>query len=562
MQRMKFLNLSLLSQKEQRGFQLDLNHPKMVLVAGNGFGKSAILKSLYDTFGAKPHKIDKAWLDAKVISLVEFSVDSKKFAIMKSGATHTLFDDNRNVLLTTNQVVSTLGPSLAAILDFHLVLSDKKEQIKIPPPSFAFAPFYVDQDSSWQKVWSSFKDLTMFSNSGKSLAEYHSGLRPNAYYQAKAARDALNLQLSVLDSERNGLHKALEKIRESAKGARLSLSMDDFVQESERLVREGQILHTEQSRYRSELASLNEEHQLWSEHVALIESALSENDASFAAALEQPSEVECPMCGQHYHNKISDQFEIVADTDDLLISLQSGRARLREIHAELALRRRGVSDIEKSLARLNDALSVHREDISLRDVVAAEGRSEAERYLKIRLNELDAEYGDKTRAVAENERLMKLSESRTRSNEIRGYFSQRLKAFAERLDVRLDDSGKLSLQGLNIGRGSEGPRALACYYFAFLHTVSKYSTSTFCPIVMDAPNQQGQDPVHLKAIMSFLLAESPPNSQIIIGAEAISDEEDTVVVNIENQKDRVLQESMYDSASEHIRPFLQQSILS
>src|SRR6266852_3798145 len=66
MQKMKFLKLSLLSQREQRALQMEFAPDKTVLVAGNGFGKSAILKSLYETLGANPHKIDKSWTDARV----------------------------------------------------------------------------------------------------------------------------------------------------------------------------------------------------------------------------------------------------------------------------------------------------------------------------------------------------------------------------------------------------------------------------------------------------------------------------------------------------------------
>ncbi len=62
--RLKFLQLSLLSRKEQSGFQVGFTKPRTLLIAGNGFGKSAILKSLYETLGAKPHKVDKSWQKA------------------------------------------------------------------------------------------------------------------------------------------------------------------------------------------------------------------------------------------------------------------------------------------------------------------------------------------------------------------------------------------------------------------------------------------------------------------------------------------------------------------
>ena len=61
-------------------------------------------------------------------------------------------------------------------------------------------------------------------------------------------------------------------------------------------------------------------------------------------------------------------------------------------------------------------------------------------------------------------------------------------------------------------QGSNLPRALLAYYFSFLNVMDKYSTSTFCPIVIDSPNQQEQDGENRKAIMSFITKNQPVNS--------------------------------------------------
>src|ERR1700755_34585 len=65
------------------------------------------------------------------------------------------------------------------------------------------------------------------------------------------------------------------------------------------------------------------QHQLWSEQVALLRGALHEVEEEFTGALEQSHEVECPMCGQRYRNHIADQFELLADKDELLLALQT-----------------------------------------------------------------------------------------------------------------------------------------------------------------------------------------------------------------------------------------------
>src|ERR1700760_2964291 len=130
MQRMRFSKLSLLSQKERRALQMNFGHSNMVLLAGNGFGKSAILKSLYETLGAYPHKIDRSWSEARVTSLLEFSIDGTSYAALKLGKTYSLFDNHGAQLIRTSHVTSELGPFLARLLDFKLKLTDKRDEIK------------------------------------------------------------------------------------------------------------------------------------------------------------------------------------------------------------------------------------------------------------------------------------------------------------------------------------------------------------------------------------------------------------------------------------------------
>ncbi len=561
MQKMKFLKISLLSQREQRALQIDFASDKTVLVAGNGFGKSAILKSLYETLGANPHKIDSAWTSARVASLLEFSIDGKSFAALKLGKNYSIYDNERTRLISTTHVTSELGPFLADLLDFRLKLADKSEQIRTPPPSYAFAPFYVDQDRSWQKGWDAFKDLSMFPNAARSLAEYHSGMRPNAFYDAKAQRDTIKGELSTIEAERSAVHQTLRRIRDSMVGAPIALSLEAFAQDTDRLVVEGQALHTEQAKYRAELASLTEEHQLWSDQISLVQAALKEVDEEFTGSLAQPADVECPLCGHHYHNHISDQFELVADKDELMLAFQTAKGHLNEVHERIAIHKRKIDRVEFALAKVQEILAIKREDITLRDVVAAEGRTEAQRFLQERLAALDSDYGTKERQVEENEQKMKEADSKPRKAAIRAFFSERLQRFAKELDVRLPDPKDLNVQGLNIGRGSEGPRARAAYYFAFLHTAANYGTSTFCPIVVDAPNQQGQDRGHLQAIMGFLLSQLPDDAQIILAAETIFDDTSANVIDVSWKKDRVLRENAYPQTLDYLRPFLEQATL-
>jgi len=120
----------------------------------------------------------------------------------------------------------------------------------------------------------------------------------------------------------------------------------------------------------------------------------------------------------------------------------------------------------------------------------------------------------------------------------------------ERMDAKINE------------QGSNLPRALLAYYFSFLHVMNKYSTSTFCPIVVDSPNQQEQDGENRKAIMNFIYKNQPEESQIIIG---LVDDIDTSLYGddttiLENDKYSLLKESYFDSVNDEIYPIIETGI--
>lgn len=67
--------------------------------------------------------------------------------------------------------------------------------------------------------------------------------------------------------------------------------------------------------------------------------------------------------------------------------------------------------------------------------------------------------------------------------------------------------------------GSDLPRALLAYYFSILNVMAERSTSSFCPIVIDSPNQQGQDPESLASVLRFIRDRRPRTSQMILAME-------------------------------------------
>ena len=153
---------------------------------------------------------------------------------------------------------------------------------------------------------------------------------------------------------------------------------------------------------------------------------------------------------------------------------------------------------------------------------------------------------------------MKAADSQERKRAIRDEFAANMTKAAALLDVQISSDVAKAIGGASIGRGSVGPRALACYYYAFLRSTRAHSKSAFCPIVIDAPNQQGQDPEHLASIMSFLFSEAPEGAQIIVAAEAANAASSVTVKDVSNVKGRLLRDDQFEQTSAYVQGYLDQ----
>jgi hypothetical protein len=556
---MKFKRISLLSQEEKRAFSMDFHDGATVVKASNGFGKSALLKSLYDTFGAEPHRIDQAWRSANVVSAVDFEVEGRRQTIIKFAGTYTVFDDSGSKALQTSSVSQGLAPFLADLLDFRLLMVDQREQVLIPPPAYAFAPFYMDQDRSWASAWEPFRNMYL-PRSAATLADYHSGLKPNEYYAAQAERDRLKTVLREAEVRREGVIAAVEELRSVEPDASVYFNIDDFQAETTELLAESTRLLDEQNSHRAKLSELVEARALWVTQIEVTRAALSETDEVFRSAFAHPVDVECPTCGEHYTNDIAARFKIAADSEALIGVLNHARQEQEKLDKRILTVRHDIQAIEVAAARVRDVLSTRKNDLTLGEVVAAEGRNAATRILREKVKGVEAEIGGINSKINEITATMRRLLDRKRSRTIRDFFASHFVSFGQQLNVRIGDLPSNPMSATPHARGSEGPRGLAAYNYAFLRTAQQYSSMVFCPIVIDAPNQQGQDAQHLPAIISFLVKKRPEGAQLILGVEEATgvSENDAEIVSVGVRRNQLLSDAEFETVGRQLRPYLAQ----
>lgn len=438
-------------------------------------------------------------------------------------------------------------------------MSDRDGEIVVPPPSYMFAPFYVDQDAGWYRPWSSFQDLYL-PDSQRTLADYHSGLRPDAYYEARANLAIDRISLSELEASVSTLRDAIKQIHHIDEGFGPTYDMGEFRSEVDDLVEETETLLAQQREFRREISELHEESHLLRAEKHLLERTLRELREEFDVAASLPDEIECPTCGQGYANDLADRFALIQDEGVLadavgVANIKLTKNREREAESQAKLR-----EIEKSLARIENILAVERAALSFNDVVIAAGKTEAAKILRSSLGEKAADANEVRDRISKHRGIMAKLTSSQRSGEILEFYRARLAQYALDLDVTLEQEGSQSIHRIQAARGSEGPRGLLAYYYAFLQTRAQFTDATTFPIVIDAPNQQGQDAVHLPQMLRFIFARAPHNVQVIVAAEDVGQElpPDVDVRSYGERRRQVLREAQFEEVRDRFLPYTDQ----
>ncbi len=557
MKNLQFKRLLLLSEREKAA-QLVKFDPKTTVVIGeNDTGKSCLIKSIYSAFGAEPAVVNPTWRDAKADIFVEFAVDGVPHSILRSGNNFGLYDGDQKVVWSGSGVTRGIGPELARLLSFELMLPDRNGELLVPPPAFLFLPFYVDQDVGWTKNWSSFDKLQMFSNFRKDLANFHAGLRPNEYYQAKALKAAADRAREDWKTDRRALERASKRLRSGRTHLHFDLSPDKFGDQIDALVSECQLLQIEQDKVQRALAGLNSERAILVEQLVIAEHALADLDADYEFLRhESDDEIICPTCGTVHSNDFANKFSLIADVDTCRGFVIEVRREIEAKNGEIAAQKEKLHSFSGSIARINNILDERRGELKLRDLIEGESEKLMDVAFAEEEKEIDAKIGAEAMKSDEAAQTMKSFDDKKRQEGIKGFYLYYMNSFIQQLQVpNLSEKNYRSIDANIRETGSDLPRALLAYYFAFIHTMKRFSTSAFCPIVVDTPVQQDQDEVNAARMISFCLGQAPQGSQLILGTVGLHGVKYDGHVIETDKKNKLLKTELFDEVSEVLRPY-------
>lgn len=556
MKQFKLKEMTLLSLKEKRSKTVKFSPTRTVIIGGNETGKSCLLKSIYHTFGAEPHKLHPDWLEAQPISLIHFSIDDDEYWIFRQEKAFALFDTNSN-LIGKYLKVSELGSELAKLFDFKLELTDRENKIVTPPPAYLFLPFYMDQDNSWHRNWDSFARLYL-PKARLDIINYHTGIRPNKYYQAKNELGIINEAIQITNKEIKLIRGMLNNVREKITISDFTIDLDAFQSEITILLAECQTLRVQQEEYKTKLSKLFNQKINLDAQLLIVRKTLVETQKDYAFALKSVDDVvPCPTCGAEYENSFAERFGMAQDEQrcyDLILELEE---ELIGVNDEISKVNAKFVESNKELIQIENQLEQKQGEVKLKDLIESEGKKEIQKLFSLEIDTYSSELSQKLLLREQLETDLKSLEDKKRTEKIRTQYRVLMKQFLH--EVNLPNVREKSYQKIDTSlseSGSKTPREFIAYYYAILSVMANNASAAYCPIVVDSPNQQGQDAENLPLLLNFIVNRQPKSSQLILSIEedhGIDYKADIIRLP---EKNHLLQTDNFEADFEHIRPYL------
>jgi hypothetical protein len=515
--------IAILSETERRARRETFDPIRTIVLGTNQTGKSSLLKAIYHTFGAEPAKQHPRWQGAEVKSLVKFTVDAKAFMILRDSSYFALFSGNGDFIKAFTRVTADLGPYLARMFDFGLVLASRQEEPQNPPPAFLFLPFYMDQDSSWQNPWTAFDKLYQYAGWKESVVDYHTGIRDNAYYEVSAQVITKHSKVNELVAQERGIAAISKKLEADATTATFNLNPDAFDDQIKRLLVESETLLGQENEFKERLSRLSSEQALQRTRLSIARQALGELSSDFKFLTHTQTEaIECPTCGTHYQNDFVARFAIASDEDRVAEFIAHITAEIERLEGDIRDVYEEYSLTKIQVEKIQSILSEKQGELTLSVVIESEGRKAADTLLKQQLVSAQSERAGIEEQLKELKEQLKVFDSRSAGlrREIMEEYERSLRNNFIALDVQsYSQSVFKTLTPSLIETGSTLPRALLAYQFSILDLIVKRSPATVCPIVIDSPNQQAQDKESLTKILKFISENQPAGTQLILGLE-------------------------------------------
>jgi hypothetical protein len=281
-----------------------------------------------------------------------------------------------------------------------------------------------------------------------------------------------------------------------------------------------------------------------------------EGDASFLRT-EPHDMLVCPTCGAEHHKTFMDVLNYAEDArvlQELVVKLHGDARNAERLHENTRSR---LQELDSQYARVSQVLEKRRGDLTFDEVVRSMGAEVAFEAFFVELEALKLQIDAILSDIEILDRRLTELTSLERSKQITSLFRDAYAAARHALNLPAIDLKRVRLTSRPDVSGSGGPRAILAYYAAIWRASFGEHGSFSVPLVIDSPQQQGQDDVNLPKMIEYVAKNLPLGAQVLLGIETTTTEKFDHVIELSDPY-QFLQGDKYDETNAEIAPLVRQ----
>lgn len=521
MKRLKIEKLIVISQRESCSLEVPFEDGLNIVLGGNKTGKSSIIKSIFTTLGCECKRIEADW--KKLISsyLLFIKHGEKQFCIVRQGKKFQIFENSGDTYscIIETEVFHEYSNCLMDILEIKMpcISKDGKQFNVTPPLLFRFQ--YIDQDEGWSKIADSFSNVAYIKDWKPNTNKYVCGYLDDTYYKLQAQKTENILEKDDKKKELNYNQSFVSRIASTLTQIKNIDSVEGITTDIESLLGKAEELRKAQFSYNAEMTVLENTIYVDQHKLHIVKHNLTETKKDIDFAMKQEDELQCPICGTIYSNRLDEQLNITSDyahCENLIAELEN---RINDTTKELEGLKATYNNVSLEIQLTEQKIQNSQDLLSYSSFYKNKGQYEIYESCKTQLELLQKELDSYISKIAIIDEKINKKKSKDRSQNIRKDIERYCHTLADAINVpkafiKLRDFVQI------INRtGSETPRLVYMYQSAlYLYNLNR-ECSPFNFYVIDTPNQQGQDADNLESIFKSLELLLSDEGQVIVGTE-------------------------------------------
>lgn len=518
-------------------------------VDGNNKGKSVILKSIYHTLGADC-KFDSKWKEKEKTYIIQAKVNEQKIYFYRHDKLFKIMNDKDEKLFETINRMK-LAEYLESIFDFAVQLPNKEDnKLEIVPPAYNYLLNYIDQDGMNCTNFSSFNNLTQYSNYKENVLYYHTGVFNEDYYNLIKAIEDLTGKKEEKTKERKILDGMFERINGDIGNENYNNDLTSLKIEIEKYKNEYSSIINQLSVLKNKMILLRNEREEIILKIKELNNMLKLKDKEIKKSKEDHI---CPLCNSEIDDNTEISLKKYTEKDDLYILNTELNIEILKINSELNKRENQYKELLKKLAEYENKMKLNSKETN--DILKIKGLVEIKDNILKDIQKNNCEIATLEKELKEYAKEKKKYDEQKRK--INNKYYELMYKDKEELNLKEITDKKIEniLSVYNVS-GSNRPIATIIWYMNLLKLKENFNKDVIkFPLVIDSPQNGELDDTNKSAVLNYIFDNLINEQQLIISVLGYNYKENIMkadnIVYLDNEKYELLNTRDYQD-NKHI----------